>query len=205
MKRTFSLLLLAFSFAPQAHAAPSYWAAAYTTAATADKSGSAAAANYSGYYFSQQTAEDQFHGSDVAYLTTYFADNFDASVLWLQTNSGAGAGAVGELGVSLKEYDHGQYALNSTYGDSLATFGSAYLAVLLYSAGTDKEFRVMSGDAEELANGNAYFNDDGFSSSGTAGAWTTVPEPTSGMLALFGCALFALRRRRVLEVEGFDV
>jgi len=30
---------------------------------------------------------------------------------------------------------------------------------------------------------------------GTVGDWQTVPEPTSGLLMLFGCALLALRRK----------
>jgi len=203
MKRTTlftsSLLLLTFSFAPQVHAAPSYWAAAYTDAAKADKSGGAALTSYSGYYCTVETATALFGGNTVDYVTAYFANNYASGVSALKTESAKypGAGPAGALGLSLVEYDHGQYALNSTYGDSLASFGSAYLAVLLYSTGDAKEFRVMSGDATELANGNAYFNDDGFSSSGTAGAWTTVPEPTSGLLVLLGLAGMALKRRRI--------
>jgi len=189
------ILSIAMAFAGVVLAAPSYWAAAYTEAATADKSGGTAVANYSGYYFSKAAAVSLFNGSDVAYLTDYFAGNLEASVLLIRTSMATGAGSVSELGVSLKEYDHGQYVLNSTYGDSLATYGRDFLALLLYSTDSVREFRVMSGDATEIANGNAYFNDDGFSSSGTSGAWTTVPEPTSGMLLLIGFASLALRRR----------
>jgi len=194
------ILIVSMALAGVALADPSYWAAAYTEAAKSDKSGGTAVARYSGYYCSVEAAAQMFEGNDtVATLTDYFANtkNFKAGWKALEDASGTGAGAVGRLGASLIEYDHEQYALNSTYGESLADFGSSYLAVLVYDDINNPQFRVMASDADELsAYGNAYFSDDGFSSSGDVGAWKTIPEPTSALLMLLGVAGLALRRRR---------
>jgi len=193
------ILMAVAAVAGVAFAMPStHWAAAYTKAAKADTSGGAQEGYYSGYYCTAETAQALFGVQTVADVTAYFVDNFDKGVQQLKDESakyGTGAGAAGELGRSLSGYDHGQYVLNTTYGDSLAAFGSAYLAVLIYDNDAIQEVRVMSSGVMELANGNAYFSDADPTTICTFGAWTTVPEPTSGLLMLLGMAGLALRRR----------
>jgi len=68
-----------------------------------------------------------------------------------------------------------------------------YLGIVLYSSGDESAVRVFSATSD----GVTWLADDSTTrSAGTAGAWTAVPEPTSGLLLLLGVAGLALRRKR---------
>lgn len=200
-------LILAFAaaFAGAAIAVPTYWAAAETAAANADKSGGAQATSYSGYYCTVAMAEELFGTgvNTVDAVTSYLADNYDTGLAALRSSAASQSGvpvevASGKAGqLTTRSYAEGQYELSAKYGTALV--GSEYLAMLFYDNGSAREFRVMVNDTFDITQGNALFSDSGLASDRAAesGAWTavTVPEPTGGLLILLGLAGLSLRRR----------
>lgn len=73
-----------------------------------------------------------------------------------------------------------------TYTDT--TYGEMYMATTATIAGTLIDNADNTYDVANI--GNAI----GAATSG--GGWQAIPEPTSGMLLLVGCALMALKRKR---------
>ena len=75
----------------------------------------------------------------------------------------------------------------------------AYLVVFNSATAANATYAYISGVETEFVPGsgmNVNFDFD-LSGSATAGNWTAVPEPTSGLLLVVGGALLALRRRRL--------
>jgi len=182
-----------------AWAIPTYWAAAHTIAATVggelmDTSAGANVSSYSGYYCTVETAQKLLGTTtaDVYDMTDLVAGSFEASQAALKE---------GATALNTRYYEEGQYILKMAYSSPLTEVG--YLALLFYENGEDRAVRVMASDSYMLAEeGSALFDDDMLDASvmsdGKNAPWTAaVPEPTSGLLVLFGIAGLALRRKRV--------
>ena len=77
----------------------------------------------------------------------------------------------------------------------------AYLVVFNADEAATATFAFVSEEVTRYVPGSGAGVDFGgqfdLSDSATAGNWTAVPEPTSGLLLLVGGALLALKRRRV--------
>jgi len=183
-----------------------YWAAMESVAANGDTSAGTASLNsYSAYFCTADYAATLFGGAKtVDSVTSYLAGNYDTALSALQTSAASGPAA--EVVTANKAakltgtaYANDSYYFRATYGSSLATIGSEYLAMLFYDNGSDREIRVMANSPSgiDMQSGNALFSDNPLSGGGTAGSWTAAPEPTSGMLLLCGFALMALKRKRV--------
>jgi len=195
----FSLFTFAFYFAPQAHATPSYWVAAYTEAYSGDASvGDQGVDNYTGYYCTVKSAQDMFGEGvyDVDTATSYFSTHYADGLTALKANASVDGGVSGVGQLTVRDFENGQYGLKATYGDSLV--GSEFLAVLFYDADSDNAaFRVMANDPETMQSlGSALFSDKALASVGDVGPWTAVPEPTSALLLLLGVAGLALKRKQ---------
>lgn len=146
------------------------------------------ASRYSAYLCTKEAAATYFGGNTGvdtigAWLAEETGANFWDSVQQLKA---ADAG-MKYYGVDEGEFSFTKYFQNPLEGDNIA------LLSYLDPESSDVMYRVFANAAD---GGLLEMNDKG---AGTAGAWmtTAVPEPTSGLLLLFGLAGLALRRKRV--------
>ena len=81
-----------------------------------------------------------------------------------------------------------------------ATANTTYYAAVIttYGSGDDMYYiaEKVSGTTGDDGNASVSFASSISTAEGSKGAWTAVPEPTSGLLMLVGLAGLALRRRR---------
>lgn len=164
----------------------------------------AAAANWkasaSGMYNGTGSTEDSALYSGTAYL-------FDAGVtsqaaLFALIEGGATIGTSTAGYVATATFDEGAFGgLNFANGEQGGGSYKYYFVIV------DGDNTYFSNEKTATANGTATAKSIGFSvQSGSsalpvagfqgAGAWSAVPEPTSGLLMLLGMAGLALRRRR---------
>jgi len=184
MKTIIATVLAAFSLS--AFAAGS-WATVNTKEyAKGDKEPSTAkATNYAAYYCTVAAAEQMFGGSTVDVINDYLVKNFsDGKAAMGKT---AGSVAIDQQA----SYADGQYAFTEYYGTDIAQ--GEYLAVTFFENATLQAFRVFGKENAVWDVGTLTFDDQ---AAGTVGDWTTVPEPTSGLLFLLGSALLALKRKQ---------
>jgi len=178
-----SLVTLTFSLAlaMQAHAAPN-WATLYSGAYSKDTTPSTEGrANYTAYYCTVAAAQTMFGGADtIEGIETYLKANFTTGKSAMDTTAGSYALTQGD-------YGKGQYSFVSYFADPIAE--GSYFSVAFYQ---NDAFRVFS--SADVDSGNLTFDDT--SALTTSGSWTTVPEPTSGMLLLLGFAALGLRRKQ---------
>lgn len=171
------ILAIAVMATASVFAAPS-WALLDTEGCGGETSG--VFANYSAYLCDVGNYSDK----DVEEITAFLAESrvdYDALI---------------ESGMAMEQYGYrkGVYSFDRYFQNPL-TVGSQYLALITYGArSNDEQFRVFSGTVDEF--GSISFSSA--SGDGTAGKWTAaaVPEPTNGLLLLFGIAGLALKRKR---------
>lgn len=164
----------------------------------------AAAANWkasaSGMYNGTGSTADSALYSGTAYV-------FDAGVtsqaaLFALLEGGATIGASTAGYVTSATFDEGAFGgLNFSNGEQGGGSYTYYFVIV------DGDNAYFSNEKAATANGTATAKNVGFGAqSGSsslpasgfqgAGAWSSVPEPTSGLLMLLGMAGLALRRRR---------
>ena len=146
-------------------------------------------------------AEDIYeYGGTGNLATDYLLYFFDADVV--STAAATAALAAGDFSFLANGYkadymEDGEGAVNGgTYGNSVDVTG--YFVVFNSDATDTATYAYVS--ATDVATtggaGQAAAFDIMGSSSATAGNWTAVPEPTSGLLMLLGMAGLALKRKR---------
>ena len=136
---------------------------------------------YTAYFCTVEAAQTYFGATAEAGITAYLTENYSA---------GMDALAAGGTAMSLDEFNEGMYSFYSPFVSGKLTDGD-YIAVVSYA---DNMFRVFESSA---SGGRLAFDLDPIvTGGGTAGAWTSVPEPTSGLLLLLGVAGLALKRKR---------
>lgn len=183
---TSTIFHLAFAFAVVMTANPAAaiptWATLNTEANPLDLNPSdARALNYSGYFCTIDTANSLFGGSSVEKIQEYITYHYSTT-------------AAGTKAFSDPYFTDESYTLDRYDG---TVYNSAdYVAVAFYG---DHQFRVYGEGSAQLVDGSLVF-DDMSATAGTVGEWTqasyVIPEPSSGLLLLFGWAALGLRRRR---------
>ena len=134
---------------------------------------------YTAYFCTVEAAQTYFGATAEAGITAYLTENYSA---------GMDALAAGGTAMSLDEFYEGMYSFYTPFMSGDLKDGD-YIAVVSYA---DNMFRVF----ESSASGGRMAFDPSATGGGTAGAWTSVPEPTSGLLLLLGVAGLALKRKR---------
>ena len=160
--------------------------AAHDGSAWTDTSGDTS--RYTAYLCTVAAAETYFGGK-----TTYGEITDYLSESARHYTSGMQALQAGGTKLAAYGYDEGEYSF-SAYFQPGSLVGD-YIAVLAYAGGENESdmFRVFSGSVR-----NDRLLIDPAAGTGTASVWTeAVPEPSSGLLLLFGVAGLALRRRRM--------
>lgn len=152
--------------------------AIYTPGADGSFGTSKATANSVNYYLWTMDAE------------TYAATTLD-SIAKLDISTATASGKNSALGGTVSYKD------NTTYnaGDTVN-----WAIIFTYTDGDGKEWYIAnkgSGTVDDLGSALSFSNLASSSSAyETVGGWSSVPEPTSGLLILLGVAGLALRRRR---------
>ena len=167
-----------------AFAAPYY--AEVTTDGVEGDTGSYASC-YTAYLCTATDAVGYFGGqSSVEGITGWLAESGDNYTIGMTAIRGG-------TDTAMAYYGFYRDAYSFTWDDKTALSGD-YIAVVAYANGDDNQFRVFG----NIADVDGTVTMDAVGGVGQAGAWTaaTVPEPTSGLLLLFGVAGLALRRRR---------
>jgi len=157
------------------------WVMLQTEGADGETSG--VIGNYEAYYCTKQQAGDWFDGNnDVDSITAYLTQDVATY------KKGMDALKSGGTAFTAYGYDEGQYAFSKYLQTALS---GDFIALTAYSAtGEANQIRVFSASASSSS-----LTFDPSKSKGSAGSWTQVPEPTSGMLFLLGSALLALKRK----------
>lgn len=184
------ILLASCVAAVRATAMPNWYATLNTEAYQAgDISPSTAhAAGYTAYYCTTATAADLFDGANtVDGITAYFNSYFATGKSAIEKN--------GEGMNNSAYFAGGQYSFSSAEYETALAAGD-YIAVAFYG---EEAFRVFANDVYNTESGHVVFDD---AVSGTVGEWTkAVPEPTGGLLILFGLAGLMLKRKPVVAKE----
>ena len=155
------------------------WSLINTTGPSTDLSGGDFT-GYAAYLWKTSDAESYLGGgTTVTEITDYLALN------GVDYDSLKGGMALDPYG-----YDDNEYSFSKYFGIGSLTEGDGYLALVTYLDEQGVEmFRVMQNTIG--TDGNLRINNN------QGGEWTTaVPEPTSGLLMLFGLAGLALKRKR---------
>ena len=159
--------------------------AAHDGSAWTDTSGDTS--RYTAYLCTVAAAETYFGGkSTYGEITDYLSESIG------NYRSGMKALQAGSTKLAAYGYDEGEYSFSAYFQPG--SLAGDYIAVLAYVGGEDESdmFRVFSGSVR-----NDRLLMDPAAGAGAAGAWTVAPEPSSGLLLLFGVAGLALRRRRM--------
>ncbi len=145
-------------------------------------------ANYSAYYCTAGVAASIFGGaSSQEAISNYLAANYvdyRAGIDRMDTMIPYGEG-----------FDDGVYTFVPRMQGGSMTSGDSYIAIVAYLGDGGDKFRVF--ESSVIEDGSLTFDPTIGSEGGTAGSWTAaaIPEPTTGVLMLFGLACLALRRR----------
>jgi len=163
--------------------AMTYFAAVNTAGAKGETEGPLE--GYSAYYCTQTKAKELFDGNDT----------YSTIAAYLATDQATYNTAMGKLAkdgtkLSNDQFVYGEYSFSQNYSSPLA--GGEYLAIVAFSGGEKDMFRVFG----NTASGGSLLFAPGETGGGGASDWVTVPEPTSGALALFALAALALKRKR---------
>lgn len=177
MKQFLLSLLLAFAFTLLAPAAPVSWAALETTAYTADASGGANKAQYSAYYCTYADAILLFGGTSVNAIEAYVKANFAEAQGRATTFDSV-------------SYSDGEYHILDYV--NAAFVSSDYVGYALYGS---EGYRAYGAGSAVLTPGSQLVFNADTAEDGSVGIWSAVPEPTGGLLLLFGLAGLALRRK----------
>ena len=148
-----------------------------------------ATTGYSAYLCTKDAAANLFGGASdyntiTAYLTEYYVD-FSQGITGMDKMDVYGDGF--DAGI----YSFSKYFQEGSLGDD------SYIAIVAYLGESGNQFRVFE---SAVSGGTIYFDPDAGEgqTTGMAGDWTVaaIPEPTSGLLMLFGLAGLALKRRK---------
>ncbi len=143
-------------------------------------------ANYSAYYCTATIASSIFDGAGTqetisAYLAANYVD-YRSGIEGMDTMNAYG-------------FDEGVYTFVPQIQEAMRS-GETYIAIVAFLGDGGDKFRVFESTAD--TEGSLTFKPEyGPEIGGTAGDWTAaaIPEPTTGVLMLFGLACLALRRR----------
>ena len=131
----------------------------------------------------------------------------DYLIYWIDNADVARETAIADIGAAkftfvtsahlFDDYDSGE-AVGSVAGYANSTTVNGYLVIFNADDVADATYAYVSAlDSNTTgATGQSAMLSYDVSGSATAGNWTAVPEPTSGLLLLVGGALLALKRRR---------
>ena len=143
--------------------------------------------NYSAYLCSATTAGSLFGG----------ATEYDTSTDYLAANYIDYSAGMDAMDVYGDGFDAGIYSFSKYFREGSLTDGDSYIAIVAYLSDSGNQFRVFE---TQVNDGSLIFDPTlGVETiGGMAGDWTVaaIPEPTSGLLMLFGLAGLALKRRK---------
>ena len=139
-----------------------------------------------------------YNGGVMSALQIYAFDTSALTVADAQTAFAKGDFSKLSLGYVASDYDSGE-AVGAIDGYANGAAVSAYLVLFSDATVANSQYFFIS-DVDDSTSiggqGQSAYPAFDLASSATAGNWTAVPEPTSGLLLLVGGALLALKRRR---------
>ena len=177
------IALAAISMAVAAHAASAPWKATITNIYTGNSTDKFSGSVYimDAALFSMEDVYNNFAKSEGAWTAATLGTSAAATIT---AANGAAANKTFEYGTGGSNYDFYAVVVN---GDNL------YFSNLLEDKAASTSATATTLAFGTQAAGSKLPAAEGFQG---AGAWSAVPEPTSGLLMLVGLAGLALRRRR---------